>query len=788
MTSQVSKGLTPIRTLLLLLILVAVTWLTYSNHFRNGFHFDDAHTILNNPHIRDTGKIPEFFKDGRTFSVLPQNQSYRPLVSTTLAIDYWLGDGYDPFYFHLDNFLWFLLQGVLLFFIVFHVFERAQSGAMNFYLAAGATLWYMLHPANAETVNYLIARSDIQSTMLVVLAFFLYVYSPLSRRAFLYLIPLFLGALAKPSAVMFAPILMAYLFLFGCGGAQGTTERMPLGKALWRSMVGSLPAFVMAAFAYLFVDHFTPDTWQSGGTSAYHYLITQPFVILHYFGTFFLPTGLSADTDWVALESVMDWRFFVGMAFLLALVGIALVCTRQQRLRPISFGIAWFLLALVPTSSVVPFAEVLNDHRLFFPFIGLAMAVVWGIGLLVSRMAGGKMLRPATGFVIGGVAVLVLAGYAYGAYQRNKVWATEESLWKDVTIKSPLNGRGLMNYGRALMEKGEYATAEKYFMDGLKLRPEYPYLYINLGVLKQLTGDLVAAEGYFLKAIEFGASYPDPWFFYGDFLRVNGRHPEAISKLKECLRLNPGHLQAREVLMAAYEESSEMKLLWQFAEETLEMFPGNAVAMKSLEHRRFLLEAVATAEELAVDHPQPNTYLNLSLAYYQAGDWEGCLRASESALKLAPNSFQAYNNICAAYNHMGRYREAVIAGKRAVELYPSFELARNNLAVALQHEGNRPQLEALVTENASPERFLDLSLAYYQQGNFELCIEACEQALQRKPDYADAYSNICASYNMLGQWEKATEACNAALKIDPQHKLATGNLGWAKDELAKARK
>jgi hypothetical protein len=27
--------------------------ITYSNHFRNDFHFDDAHTILNNLFIRD---------------------------------------------------------------------------------------------------------------------------------------------------------------------------------------------------------------------------------------------------------------------------------------------------------------------------------------------------------------------------------------------------------------------------------------------------------------------------------------------------------------------------------------------------------------------------------------------------------------------------------------------------------------------------------------------------------------------------------------------------------------
>gem|GEM_PF-5747809 len=73
----------------------------YSNHFHNGFHFDDGHTIVNNAAIRYPGNIPRFFGDATTFSILPSNQSYRPLVSTLLAIAYWSGGGPDPFAFHI---------------------------------------------------------------------------------------------------------------------------------------------------------------------------------------------------------------------------------------------------------------------------------------------------------------------------------------------------------------------------------------------------------------------------------------------------------------------------------------------------------------------------------------------------------------------------------------------------------------------------------------------------------------------------------------------------------------
>jgi len=79
--------------------------LAYSNHFDNGFYFDDIHTIVSNDYVTDISNVPEFFKDAATFSSLPANRAYRPMATTLNAFDYWLaGDELDPFYFHLDIF------------------------------------------------------------------------------------------------------------------------------------------------------------------------------------------------------------------------------------------------------------------------------------------------------------------------------------------------------------------------------------------------------------------------------------------------------------------------------------------------------------------------------------------------------------------------------------------------------------------------------------------------------------------------------------------------------------
>ncbi len=69
--------------------------------------------------------------------------------------------------------------------------------------------------------------------------------------------------------------------------------------------------------------------------------------------------------------------------------------------------------------------------------------------------------------------------YALGTWKRNQVWRNEESLFYDVTIKSPENGRGLMNYGLTQMEKGDTKKALDYFARATAFTPNYPILEVN---------------------------------------------------------------------------------------------------------------------------------------------------------------------------------------------------------------------------------------------------------------------------------------------------------------------
>ena len=680
---------------LLAAVVFAVVVAAYSNHFHNAFHFDDSHTIVNNIYVRDIRNIPLFFKDGSTFSALPSNQSYRPLVTTTLAIDYYLGNSDDTFFFHLSTFVFFILQGFLMYLFFLKIFEHTEKNSANPFIALIAAAWYMLHPANAETINYVVARSDSLSTFFIILAFVLYLYSPFARKWRLYLIPVAAGALAKPIAGIFAPLLFIYLLIFEkisvtpkkkTGGRKKKPSAQEDKIPGWGPVLkNALPAFIFVVAVMLFIKRMDPPTWSPGGVSYYNYVITQPFVILHYFTTFFLPVNLSADTDLNTLTTVADIRFIAGMAFLVLLIATAVGLLRHKNLRPLAFGIFWFIVTLLPT-SLIPLAEVMNDHRIFLPFVGLSLGIGWAISLVVRKLAMSSkspatVLRPTVAII-----AIALLFYAYGVHERNKVWKTEETLWEDVTKKSPKNGRGLMNYGLALMSRADYEGAGKYFKDALKLMPNYSYLHTNMAILDDSMGRLEEAEKYFISAIANGRGYPEPYFYYARFLFKHKRYDEEEENLKKTIRLASAHLNARRLLMDLYYEQRDYEKLADIAEDTLRVAPSEGQASFMLALAQSGEPPLDVAENEADEKTTPESLLELSLARYRSGDYEKSIEAAREALRLRPYYDLAYNNICAAYNKLEEWDKAVEAGELAVKLNPGNHLAKNNLSFARKRQ------------------------------------------------------------------------------------------------------
>jgi Flp pilus assembly protein TadD len=597
--------------LLSLLLLAA-----YSNHFENSFHFDDAHTVVNNAAIQSLRNIPRFFTDATTFSSLPSNQSYRPLVSTLFAIDYAIGH-LKPFWFHLSIFTLFLALVLLIAFVVYQLID-------NLWIAFGGAALYGLHPANADTVNYIVASAEIISTLGIVASFAVYAAFPHLRGYCIYVLPAAIAVLAKPPAAIFPVLFAAYLVLF-----SGSSAKRRLSEV-------AVP-FLICAAALLVVEAMTPKSWVAGARDAHNYLITQPYVTLLYFKTFFWSSSLSADYDVNPFTTTDDPQFWIGFAFIAALVTISIFLARCNKTRVIGFGLLWFLIALLPT-SLFPLAEAMNDHRTFLPYIGLVIALAGLISLLLqARIAQHAIVKVALSFAI----LLILCASGYATFQRNNVWKTEETLWRDVVTKSPRNPRGLMNYGNTLMAKGDFAGALDYFHRAQSISPQYSVLLINLAIAEDATKQSAAAEQHFKDALRLAPASPDSYTYYARYLLSHSRADEARAFLQSALELSPTDLTARDLLARANDQ------------------PINQPTTQT-----------------------PESYLALSLQHYREERYAESIAASRAALALRPNYPEAWNNIGAACNKLGRYDEAAAACDEALRLKPDFDLARNNLQYA----------------------------------------------------------------------------------------------------------
>ncbi len=663
----------------LLAFVLGIIALTYSNHFHNDFHFDDAHTVRDNGYIRDLKNIPLFFTDCATSSAMPSHQGYRPLVTTTLAIDYWLSknttkdqDGYNVLWYHLSNFSWFLMIVVLMYFVQRKIYNYAFEEKYNHYFALLGCLWYGLTTANAETVNYIISRSDILSTLAIIASFAVYTEFPKWRKYYLYLLPAIIGMFAKETTIMFAPALIAYDFMIEKQKSFSDLFSVKGLKTFFKSIVVGLPALVICVALAIFAMKMT-KVFEMGGYSTLFYAVSQPYIILHYVTQFFFPFGLSADTDIPMVVSLNDDRLFIGFAFLIGLIILAFKTSETKQWRPFSFGLVWFLLMLLPTSSFIALAEVTNDHRVFLPYIGLIISMITLLANLYYYLLKEKVVLK---YGVLGITLLAISGYAYGTHQRNKIWKTDETLWKDVTEKSPNNGRGWMNYGLNLMSKGDYTNAEYAYNKALEKAPRYYILHINMGVLKDAQGKKTEAEQYYKNALSYGPNYVEPYYYYARFLFNSGRVEEAEIYCSKGLELFSGHLYSRYLLMDIYNYQKNWNKLLQTAQATLSMYPDDPKAKMYLA----IAQDPSAASSISVNKTQTAVdLLNQSLAYYSAGKYRECIDACFAAIGVKADYPEAYNNICSAYNQLGIYDSAVWACSKAIELKPDFPLAKNNL-------------------------------------------------------------------------------------------------------------
>lgn len=658
----------------IILVVLALFFLgAYSNHFQNTFHFDDSHTIQTNIYIRDISNADKFFYSPEMFSSLPSHWGLRPLITLSLALDYWFGDGLNPFYFHLSTFIVYAIMLIVLYFFYQKILNTNNNNASKL-LIMFITAFYGIHTANAETINYIISRSDVYSTFFILLSFSIFVYFPKYRNRYLYIIPALLGVLTKETVLTLVILLFFYILLFERKMSLFDCFKKSNFSVIGNTILQLLPLTIAVGILQYYTLSKIQSTTDISNPLGY-YILTQPYVWLRYFIAFFIPANLSADSDWTVIMNPFDERIIVGLCFFTTLVFSVFHYSKKEETKPFAFGLIWFGVTLLPT-SIAPFAEVTNDHRMFYAFIGLTLS----LGNVLTRLWKNYNSLKYSAQIFLSIGFILIAAHAYGVRERNKVWKTEESLWLDVTIKSPTNGRGLMNYGLTQMSKGNYVGANEYFLKAQQYVPYYPTLFVNMGVLKSATQQINEADLYFKKAIELTKGHEhSPYNFYGKFLINQQRFEEAEKILLESHQINKYDPEALKFLCQLYSLTQNWdKLNWS-SKSILKIDPNDK------DGELFLNQSIKK-ETAKIPNEKINVVaqmINKSLILYNENKFDECIKVCQDILAIEPNNENAFNNIGAAYNMKKDWEKAAEYCRKALAINPNFNLAKGNLNWAL---------------------------------------------------------------------------------------------------------
>ena len=151
---------------------------------------------------------------------------------------------------------------------------------------------------------------------------------------------------------------------------------------------------------------------------------------------------------------------------------------------------------------------------------------------------------------------------------------------------------------------------------------------------------------------------------------------------------------------------------------------------------------MAEAERAGVYGPlRTNTFIALGRARYRTGSLTGAETAYLTALRIHPNSLNAYNNLGIVYRQTGQLESAADAFRSALKLCPGFPEACNNLGNVYRDQGRLNDAIGAYRQAVGlpvPQIHYNLGRAYLLQGNPLRAQENYLLALKIDPRYLPA--------------------------------------------------
>jgi Flp pilus assembly protein TadD len=349
----------------------------------------------------------------------------------------------------------------------------------------------------------------------------------------------------------------------GPGGRVGDPPRRPLQR-IGRALLLASPLLALAAWSAAL--HFRAFEAAPGGGAGFaatalsplRYFQSQLRVSWLYARLLAWPHPLGLDRLVTPSEGWDAATVAAGLG-VLAAVGLALwLWARAERggrpapaLRIAGFGILFWFVVLAPTSSFVPVLDLAVEHRVYLASLGPILAAAVGLDAALRRWAPPRLAA----WIGAALAVLILVAMGIGLASRARVWSSAESLWRDADRTSPGSPRILTNLGLARQMKGDLAGADAAYRSAWTVAREPLHvigLARNHSSLLVDSGNAAAALPVLERGLRIAPDDPDLLGNRAAAYSRLGRMTEAIADARGAVASSPGNPFFRDVLGQLY--------------------------------------------------------------------------------------------------------------------------------------------------------------------------------------------------------------------------------------------
>ncbi len=661
-----------------LFILLTLGIAAYWNSFGVPFVFDDLASITTNSAVQFGNSLFHWF-------TLP-----RGILLATFAANRAI-NGDSVWGYHFVNLVLHLLNGCLIYFFGLRIFNSpSNSGEMNPETAALlAASFFLVHPVQTESVTYISSRSELLSTFFYVLAVFLFAHTSPDRIGFTFGLPIgilfVLGMRTKETVISLPAALLLYDFIFLSGG------QIRRVFARWRFYLTLLVGGVAAAVYVLINLQHSVGAVAPGNLSSHDYFLTQLRVAVQYVQMTFLPVNLNLAHDVRPSTTIFEPAVIACGLFLLA---TAFFGWRERKRNPVvAFSIFWFFITLAPTSSFVSVLDVIFDHRLYLPLVGVCFCFPV---ILISIK---RVLLSKTSFVLtplrsGAVIVFVLVS---ATVMRNQVWADDITLWSDTIAKSPAKARGYSGLAQAYFSRGDYEKAIEVSKQGIQnTRGGNAPFYGNIGQFYLLLGRYDEALDAFAKVLQTQATPAElarAYYNIAVTYMYKQQLQPAADALVKTLELDSSYLPAWDSYIDVSVQTGKQQPL---RDELDQLSKRNAAARANYGFAKLALtenkykDAVEFFKQAWPAYTNEKIFLsNYAVALENAGDTSGAIDRYLDALRIDPQFMQAHFNLAQVYFEIHQFASAIPHFEQAIKADPRNAAAHIQLARIFIQQGQR---------------------------------------------------------------------------------------------------